>query len=75
METENELENAKEKIRNKNLDLIVLNSLNDDGAGFKSTTNKITLIDKNENVRSFDLKNKKEVASDIFNEIVKHIDA
>lgn len=75
LETENELENAKEKIRNKNLDLIVLNSLNDEGAGFKSTTNKITLIDKNENVRSFDLKNKKEVASDIFNEIVKHIDA
>ncbi|WKK64872.1 bifunctional phosphopantothenoylcysteine decarboxylase/phosphopantothenate--cysteine ligase CoaBC [Lutimonas zeaxanthinifaciens] len=75
LETENELENAKEKIRKKNLDLIVLNSLNDKGAGFKSDTNKITLIDKSENIRSFDLKKKKEVASDIFNEIIKHIDA
>ena len=75
LETENEVENAKKKIRNKNLDLIVLNSLKDKGAGFKSDTNKITLIDKKENIKSFDLKSKKEVASDIFNEILKHIDA
>ncbi|MCA0932165.1 bifunctional phosphopantothenoylcysteine decarboxylase/phosphopantothenate--cysteine ligase CoaBC [Lutimonas saemankumensis] len=75
LETENELENAKEKIRNKNLDLIVLNSLNDKGAGFRSDTNKIKLIDKNEKIKSFELKTKKEVASDIFNEIIKHFDA
>jgi len=75
LETENEIANAKSKIKNKNLDLIVLNSLQDKGAGFKSDTNKITLIDKNDRIQSFDLKPKNEVAEDIFNDIIKSINA
>jgi phosphopantothenoylcysteine decarboxylase/phosphopantothenate--cysteine ligase len=75
LETENEIANAKSKIKNKNLDLIVLNSLQDKGAGFKSDSNKITLIDKNERIQSFDLKTKGEVAEDIFNDIIKNINA
>ena len=75
LETENEIDNAKEKIKRKNLDLIVLNSLNDAGAGFRSETNKITMIDKNDVVRTGDLKSKKEVAADIFNEIMKSFEA
>lgn len=70
LETENEIENAKKKLRKKNLDLIVLNSLNDKGAGFGSETNKITIINKEEKVKTFDLKSKTEVAADIFNEII-----
>jgi len=73
LETNNELDNAKNKLKHKNLDLIVLNSLQDKGAGFKLDTNKITLIDKDENITSFKLKSKKEVASDIFNEIIKKL--
>jgi phosphopantothenoylcysteine decarboxylase/phosphopantothenate--cysteine ligase len=75
LETNNELENAKGKLRRKNLDLIVLNSLQDKGAGFKKVTNKVTLIDKQENVIEFSLKPKTEVAQDIFNEIIKSINA
>lgn len=67
LETENEIENAKKKLIKKNLDFIVLNSLNDAGAGFGSNTNKITIIDKNEQFESFELKDKTEVAKDIFN--------
>ncbi len=69
LETENELENAKGKLVRKNLDLIVLNSLNDKGAGFKGKTNKVTLINHKSEIKSFDLKTKAEVALDIFNEI------
>jgi phosphopantothenoylcysteine decarboxylase/phosphopantothenate--cysteine ligase len=75
LETENEIDNAKAKIKSKNLDLIVLNSLQDKGAGFKSDTNKITLIDKEDKVQHFELKSKNEVAEDIFKEIIKSIDA
>lgn len=75
LETENELENARDKIKRKNLDLIVLNSLRDKGAGFKSDTNKVTLIDKKGKVQEFELKSKKEVATDIFIEILKGIHA
>ena len=75
LETNNELENAKSKLKSKNLDLIVLNSLNDKGAGFKIPTNKVTLIDKNEVITAFGVKSKSEVAQDIFNEIVKSINA
>jgi len=70
LETANELENAKVKLKKKNLDFIVLNSLNDEGAGFKKETNKVTIIDKFENISEFSLKSKAEVASDIFNEIL-----
>ncbi len=72
LETNNELENAKTKIKRKNLDLIVLNSMNDKGAGFKSDTNKITIIDKHNKTTTFELKSKQEVAKDIVKEIVKH---
>jgi len=73
LETNNELENAKSKLKRKNLDLIVLNSLQDKGAGFKKATNKVTLIDKQENIVEFGLKSKTEVAQDIFNEIIKKV--
>lgn len=70
LETENEIENAKQKIKKKNLDLIVLNSLNDKGAGFKNDTNKVTIIDKYNNLKEFKLKTKQEVAKDILNTIL-----
>jgi phosphopantothenoylcysteine decarboxylase / phosphopantothenate---cysteine ligase len=74
LETNDELKNAKSKLKRKNLDLIVLNSLQDKGAGFKSDTNKVTLIDKMNTITSFELKSKTEVAKDIFNEIINKID-
>jgi phosphopantothenoylcysteine decarboxylase/phosphopantothenate--cysteine ligase len=70
LETNNEKENAKSKLQRKNLDFIVLNSLNDKGAGFGYDTNQITIIDKNNNVEEYELKSKTEVASDIFNKII-----
>ena len=73
LETENEIENAVRKSQSKNFDLIVLNSLNDEGAGFGFDTNRITIIDRNNNLSKFELKDKKEVASDIVNEITKLI--
>ena len=69
LETENEIENAKAKLRKKQLDAIVLNSLNDSGAGFGKDTNKVTFIDKNFVIKSFELKTKAEVARDILHEI------
>ncbi|WP_452226511.1 bifunctional phosphopantothenoylcysteine decarboxylase/phosphopantothenate--cysteine ligase CoaBC [Lacinutrix cladophorae] len=75
LETNNELENAKGKLKKKNLNLIVLNSLNDKGAGFKKETNKVTLIDAKECVTEYALKSKTEVAIDIFNQIIKQIHA
>lgn len=75
LETENELENAKGKLQRKHLDGIVLNSLKDDGAGFGGTTNKITFIDKNLEIKTFGLKTKPEVASDIWDEIISRIHA
>ncbi|NOY48725.1 MAG: bifunctional phosphopantothenoylcysteine decarboxylase/phosphopantothenate--cysteine ligase CoaBC [Chlorobi bacterium] len=75
LETNNELENAIGKLKKKNLDLIVLNSLNDDGAGFGVATNKVTIIDKNENSINYGLKSKAEVAQDIMQEILKQLHA
>lgn len=72
LETEHEKSNAQKKIIAKNFDLIVLNSLNDPGAGFGHDTNKITLIDKNNKATEFNLKSKKEVAKDIVNAIIAH---
>ncbi|MDF4202778.1 bifunctional phosphopantothenoylcysteine decarboxylase/phosphopantothenate--cysteine ligase CoaBC [Maribacter sp. SA7] len=71
LETENEIENAKGKLKRKNLDAIVLNSMRDKGAGFGGVTNKISFIDTNSNITTFELKTKAEVAVDIFNEIIK----
>jgi phosphopantothenoylcysteine decarboxylase/phosphopantothenate--cysteine ligase len=67
METHNEEQFAQEKLQKKQLDFIVLNKLNDEGAGFKTDTNKISIFDKNNNVRNFELKSKQEVALDILN--------
>ncbi|MBT8210323.1 MAG: bifunctional phosphopantothenoylcysteine decarboxylase/phosphopantothenate--cysteine ligase CoaBC [Eudoraea sp.] len=75
LETENELENAKAKIKKKNLDAIVLNSLQDEGAGFGVETNKITFIDKNFTQKPFELKTKAEVALDIWTEILSRLHA
>jgi phosphopantothenoylcysteine decarboxylase/phosphopantothenate--cysteine ligase len=70
LETENEVPHASEKLKRKNLDLIVLNSLNDKGAGFKSDLNKITILDKQLNAEIFVLKPKNEVAQDICQKIL-----
>jgi phosphopantothenoylcysteine decarboxylase/phosphopantothenate--cysteine ligase len=70
LETNNELENAEAKLKKKNLDLIVLNSLKDKGAGFAGDQNKITTIDSTGNKRTFDLKPKIEVAKDIAQEVL-----
>lgn len=67
LETNNELEHAKGKLKKKNFDFIVLNSLADKGAGFGYDTNKVTIIQKNGTKKDFSLKSKKEVASDILN--------
>ena len=75
LETENEIENAKLKIKKKNLDLIVLNSLQDEGAGFGKPTNKITFIDKNFVVEPMELKSKEEVALDIINKVIQQYHA
>ncbi|WP_299987112.1 bifunctional phosphopantothenoylcysteine decarboxylase/phosphopantothenate--cysteine ligase CoaBC [uncultured Pontibacter sp.] len=66
LETDNEDSNAREKLQKKNLNMIVLNSLNDPGAGFKHDTNKITIIEK-DTTTAFELKHKSEVAQDIVN--------
>lgn len=71
LETENEIENAQGKLERKNLDFIVLNSLNDKGAGFKQPTNKIRIIYPDQ-IKEFGLKAKQEVAKDILNEVIYH---
>jgi phosphopantothenoylcysteine decarboxylase / phosphopantothenate---cysteine ligase len=73
LETDNELENAVGKMKKKNLDLIVLNSLREKGAGFGHDTNKITMIDINNNIDKFELKTKREVAQDILQKIASLI--
>lgn len=70
LETNDEFANAVQKIQKKNLDFIVLNSLNEKGAGFKVDTNKITIIDKSNNQQNFELKSKKEVAADIVEKVI-----
>ena len=72
LETENEIENAKLKIQKKNLDLIVLNSLQDKGAGFGKATNKVTFIDKFFTIEAMELKSKEAVADDILNKVIAH---
>ena len=73
LETNNELENAKKKLRSKNLDFIVLNSLQNKKAGFSHDTNKISIIDSNNKISNFELKNKDEVARDIIAHLIKKI--
>jgi len=73
LETENELENAKAKLVKKNLDLIVLNSLKDEGAGFGGETNQVKLIEPNNKVTFIELKSKQEIAKDIISKIIEII--
>jgi phosphopantothenoylcysteine decarboxylase / phosphopantothenate---cysteine ligase len=73
LETNNELSNAKAKLLRKNLDIIVLNSLQEHGAGFGYDTNRITIIDRYNNIDKFELKSKEEAAKDILNKIVSMI--
>lgn len=73
LETNDEIANANRKLQKKNLDFIVLNSLNDKGAGFQHDTNKIRIIKKSGESLEFDLKSKTEVAEDIVNELVNLI--
>ena len=65
LETNDELKHAKEKLQEKNLDIIVLNSLNDEGAGFEIDTNKVTIIERSGKEHSYDKKPKEEVARDL----------
>ncbi len=71
LETDNELQNAQDKMERKNLDLIVLNSLQDKGAGFRVDTNKVTIIDRHNGLTAYDTKSKREVAEDIVEFIVQ----
>ena len=73
LETNDEISNATGKLNRKNLDFIVLNSLNEEGAGFEHNTNKITIIDRYNNIDKFELKSKDEAARDILNKIVSMI--
>jgi phosphopantothenoylcysteine decarboxylase/phosphopantothenate--cysteine ligase len=69
LESENELDNARKKRMDKNFDLIVLNSIRDKGAGFNYDTNKISVINNQNKIEHFELKNKKDVARDIISKI------
>ncbi|MDB5010084.1 MAG: phosphopantothenoylcysteine decarboxylase, partial [Mucilaginibacter sp.] len=75
LETNDEEQNAIDKLKRKNLDLIVLNSLNDAGAGFKTDTNKITIIDRQLQKTAYGLKSKKEAAQDICHKIIELLKA
>ncbi|MDB5226865.1 MAG: phosphopantothenoylcysteine decarboxylase [Bacteroidota bacterium] len=73
LETNDEIKNAKTKLARKNFDLLVLNSLNDKGAGFQFNTNKITILNRNNKITKFELKNKEEVAADILKSIEDYL--
>jgi phosphopantothenoylcysteine decarboxylase/phosphopantothenate--cysteine ligase len=73
LETSNEIKNATGKLKRKNLDFIVLNSLRDSGSGFNTDTNRITIIDKYNNINKFELKSKEDTARDILDKIVSMI--
>jgi phosphopantothenoylcysteine decarboxylase/phosphopantothenate--cysteine ligase len=75
LETDDELNHAKGKLKSKNLNLIVLNSLNDQGAGFGGSTNKVTFITDSEDIIEHQLKSKSEVAQDLMQQIMKQQDA
>jgi phosphopantothenoylcysteine decarboxylase/phosphopantothenate--cysteine ligase len=73
LETGGEIENAMGKLKRKNFDFIVLNSLSDRGAGFGYDTNKISILEKDNNIRIFELKSKKEVARDIIDKLLEYV--
>ena len=71
LETNNAIENAKGKLKRKNFDFIVINTLEDKGAGFKHDTNKVQFLLSNEQIKSFELKSKKKVAKDIIDQLTE----
>lgn len=73
LETDDELANARKKMKRKNLDLIVMNSLQDKGAGFRVDTNKVTIIDRHNDLTAYDTKSKREVAEDIIDFILHRL--
>ena len=73
LETDNAEQNALDKMERKNLDMIVLNSLEDEGSGFGVDTNKVTIVDRGGNMRKLPLKSKKMVASDIVDCVLKKL--
>ncbi len=73
LETNDEMNNAREKLKRKNFDFIILNSLNDKGAGFGYDTNKVSILEKDNNIRIFELKSKKEVAKDIVDKLLEYV--
>jgi phosphopantothenoylcysteine decarboxylase / phosphopantothenate---cysteine ligase len=73
LETDNEISNARKKLKKKNLDFIVLNSLRDEGAGFQTDTNKITIIGHHNNIEKYELKMKEDVAMDIAQKIINKL--
>ena len=75
LETNNERENALKKLKDKQLDMIVLNSMNDAGVGFGTESNKITIFDRHGNEFPFEAKTKKQVANDIVNTIIQYKNA
>ena len=74
METQNLLANAREKLKKKNMDMIVANNLRDEGAGFRADTNIITIIDRTGKTESFEKMTKFEAAEEIFDRVLKIID-
>ena len=74
LETENGVENAKKKLHSKNIDMIVLNIMNEAGVGFKTKTNKVSIITKDDKVVDFELKPKNEVANDILNVVYQSLE-
>jgi phosphopantothenoylcysteine decarboxylase/phosphopantothenate--cysteine ligase len=73
LETENVLENAQAKLKKKNLDLIIVNTIDQNGQGFGYDTNKISIVDKDNKIYNFELKQKKELAEDIYNVIATYL--
>lgn len=73
LETDNEVQNAQSKMERKNLDFIVLNSLQDKGAGFRVDTNKITILDRQQGITAYDVKTKQEVAEDIVEYLLRKL--
>jgi phosphopantothenoylcysteine decarboxylase/phosphopantothenate--cysteine ligase len=73
LETHDEIKNARKKLRKKNFDFIVLNSLGDPGAGFGYDTNKISILDQDNNIQHFELKSKRDVARDILDKVEEHL--
>ncbi len=71
LETDNEMEHARLKLEKKNLDLVVLNSMRDSGAGFGTDTNRVTMIDRLGNIDKYELKPKAQVAGDLVQRVIK----